>query len=145
MQFSYRVRTEDCVYDPSFTQTTLDLYLRPAIEMQFSDRIRTVNCVYNPYKPKTKVVTPPLKYQGIYIQFPLMRYNFPIVYRPKAVFYDLSNCTDRKLVVSNRINLYIGHDQSRSGQWQRQDASKYLYRLCSTARVFIKELRVLLK
>ena len=36
-----------------------------------------------------------------------MRYNFPIVYGPKTVFYDLSNCTDRKVVVSNRISLCI--------------------------------------
>ena len=36
-----------------------------------------------------------------------MRYNFPIVYGPKTVFYDLPNGTDRKLVVSNRISLCI--------------------------------------
>ena len=36
-----------------------------------------------------------------------MRYNFPIAYGPKTVFYDLSNGTDRKLVVSNRISLGI--------------------------------------
>ena len=36
-----------------------------------------------------------------------MRYNFPIVYGPKTVFYDLPNGTDRKLVVSNRISLGI--------------------------------------
>ena len=34
-----------------------------------------------------------------------MRYNFPIVYGPKTVFYDPPNGTDRKLVVSNRISL----------------------------------------
>ena len=36
-----------------------------------------------------------------------MRYNFPIAYGPKTVFYDLPNGTDRKLVVSNRISLGI--------------------------------------
>ena len=36
-----------------------------------------------------------------------MRYNFPIVYGPKTVFYDLPNGTDHKLVVSNRISLFI--------------------------------------
>ena len=36
-----------------------------------------------------------------------MRYNFPIVYGPKTVSYDLPNGTDRKLVVSNRISLGI--------------------------------------
>ena len=36
-----------------------------------------------------------------------MRYNFPIVYGPKTVFYDLPNGTDRKLVISNRISLGI--------------------------------------
>ena len=43
----------------------------------------------------------------IYINVPLTRYNFPIVYGPKTVFYDLPNGTDRKLVVSNRINLCV--------------------------------------
>ena len=36
-----------------------------------------------------------------------MRYNFPIVYGQKTVFYDLPNGADRKLVVSNRISLCI--------------------------------------
>ena len=36
-----------------------------------------------------------------------MRYNFPIVYGPKTVFYDPPNGTDSKLVVSNRISLCI--------------------------------------
>ena len=43
----------------------------------------------------------------IYINVPLTRYNFPIVYGPKTVFYDLPNGTDRKLVVSNRISLCV--------------------------------------
>ena len=43
----------------------------------------------------------------IYINVPLTRYNFPIVYGPKTVFYDLPNGTDRKLVVSNHISLCV--------------------------------------
>ena len=35
------------------------------------------------------------------------RCNFPIVYGPKTVFYDLPNGTDRRLVVSNRISLRV--------------------------------------
>ena len=41
------------------------------------------------------VVTPSLEKQVIYINFPLTRYNFPIVYGPKTAFYDLPNDTDR--------------------------------------------------
>ena len=33
-----------------------------------------------------------------------MRYNLLIV---QTVFYDLPNCTDRKVVVSNRVSLCI--------------------------------------
>ena len=43
----------------------------------------------------------------IFINVPLTRYNFPIVYGPKTVFYDLPNGPDRKLVVSNRISLCV--------------------------------------
>ena len=42
-----------------------------------------------------------------YTNVPLTRYNFPIVYGPKTVFYDPPNDTDRKLVVLNRISLCI--------------------------------------
>ena len=38
-----------------------------------------------------------------------MRYDFPIVYGPKAAFIDFSNCMDRidVVTVSNRIRLYV--------------------------------------
>lgn len=63
-------------------------------EMHFTDLIRTVNCVNDPYRSHTDlqtVMTPLIKY----IQVPPMRYNFPIVYRPKNVFFMICKTVDR--------------------------------------------------
>ena len=55
-----------------------------------------------------------------------MRYNFPIVYGPKTVFYNLPNGTDRELLVSNCISLGILDMAVRGGHSLTQDIFRYV-------------------